>query len=161
LAENQGDYWTFVAVLPETSFVHTVHSGKRTQEEAISFIGKVKDKSDGAAPSFTSDCWFYRQALTDNYCTWEPVVRKGRGRPPKPIKVVDPNLRYTQVHKKRDKKGRLIDITTRIVLGDEIRILQELQQAKRSKTINTVFVESRNGKFRKDNARLIRKTYQN
>jgi hypothetical protein len=33
-----------------------------------------------------------------------------------------------------------------------------LEDAKRSKTINTVFVESRNGKFRKDNARLIRRT---
>jgi len=44
------------------------------------------------------------------------------------------------------------------VLGDELNILNLLQDAKRSKTINTSFVESRNGKFRKDDARLIRKT---
>jgi len=33
-----------------------------------------------------------------------------------------------------------------------------IKKSGRSKTINTSFVESRNGKYRKDNTRLIRKT---
>jgi IS1 family transposase len=158
VAENQGDRWTFVAVLPESSYVHTVHHGERTLKQGEVFIGELKARSDGVPPLFASDCWFYEQALTNQYCTWEPVQYKGRGRRPQPIQVVDPALQYVQVHKKRNDKGRLEEISTRIVLGDEIKILLRLQDAKRSKTINTVFVESRNGKFRKDDARLIRKT---
>ena len=36
--------------------------------------------------------------------------------------------------------------------------MEIVQKSGRSKTINTSFVESRNGKYRKDNARLNRKT---
>jgi IS1 family transposase len=156
--ENQGDRWSFVAVLPESSYIHTTHHGKRTLAEAEAFIALLKSKSDGLAPYFASDCWFYEQALINNYCTWQQMPYKGRGRKPKPLQLVDPQLRYAQVHKKRDAKGKLEEITTRIVLGDELDILLLLQDATRSKTINTVFVESRNGKFRKDDARLIRRT---
>lgn len=158
VADNQGDRWTFAAVLPESSFVHTTHTGHRTQEEAEVFVEKIKAKSDGKAPFFMSDCWFYAHVLKAVYCTWAEVEYGGRGRRPGPKQVVDPELRYAQVHKKRDKKGKIESITTRIVLGDEVAVLNELLDAKRSKTINTDFVESRNGKFRKDNARLIRKT---
>ena len=158
LAENQGDRWTFVAVLPESSYVHTTHHGHRTLEQAEVFIAQTKSKSDGQAPYFVSDSWFYEQALVNNYCEWKDAPYKGRGRRPHPIQVVDPMLRYAQVHKKRDGKGKIEEITTRIVLGDEGEILLLLLDAKRCKTINTVYVESRNGKFRKDNARLIRRT---
>jgi IS1 family transposase len=158
VAENQGDRWTFVAVLPESSYIHTTHHGDRTLEQAEVFIAKIKSKSDGQAPYFASDSWFYEQALVDNYCTWEDVAYKGRGRRPHPRQVIDPMLRYAQVHKKRDSKGKIEEITTRIVLGDEREILLLLLDSKRCKTINTVFVESRNGKFRKDDARLIRRT---
>jgi hypothetical protein len=158
IADNQGDRWTFVAVLPESSYVHTTHHGERTLEQAEVFIKTVKSKSDEQAPYFVSDCWFYEQALTNNYCTWEEVPYKGKGRPSNPIQVVDPQLKYAQVHKKRDSKGKIEEISTRIVLGDEQAILLLLLGAKRCKTINTVFVESRNGKFRKDDARLIRRT---
>lgn len=156
--ENQGDRWSFMAVLPESSYVHTTHHGKRTLETATDFIHDLKERSDGAAPYFCSDCWFYEQALIDNYCTYEQVPYKGRGRRPHAMQVIDPDLRYAQVHKKRDKKGRLEEVSTRIVLGNELKILELLDQAKRCKTINTVYIESRNGKLRKDDARLIRKT---
>jgi hypothetical protein len=158
VSENQGDRWTFVAVLPESSYIHTTHHGERTLEQAEVFIAEIKAKSDRQAPYFASDCWFYEQALVNNYCEWEDVPYKGRGRRPHPIQVVDPMLRYAQVHKKRNSKGKIEEITTRIVLGDELKILLLLLDANRCKTINTVFVESRNGKFRKDDARLIRRT---
>jgi hypothetical protein len=156
--DNQGDRWTFVAVLPESGFVHTTHTGPRTQVEAAVFVEKIKAGSDQKAPFFMSDCWFYHAVLAAVYCTWVAVEYCGRGRRPNPRKVVDPDLRYAQVYKQRDSKGKIEKISTRIVIGDEARILDELLDAKRSKTVNTDFVESRNGKFRKDNARLIRKT---
>ena len=157
-AENSGDIWTFVAVLPESGFIQAEHTAVRSQEEAEVFIGKVSARSDGAAPFFMSDCWFYTAVLIAIYSILEAVAYGGRGRPAKPKRVVDPNLRYGQVHKKRNEKGKIEHVSTRIVIGDEIRILHELQDAKRSKTINTDYVESRNGKYRKDNSRLIRRT---
>ena len=52
----------------------------------------------------------------------------------------------------------MVSITTRIVLGDELEILEILAKSERCKTISTSFVESRNGAFRKDNKRHTRKT---
>jgi IS1 family transposase len=158
IAQNQGDRWTFVAVLPESSFIHTVHSSERTLEQAQVFVGAVKRKSDQKAPLFHSDCWFYEQALRDNYCTYEAIAYCGKGRPAHPKQVVDSELCYVQVHKKRNSKGKIEDISTRIVLGDETKIFNIFHDACRCKTVNTDFVESRNGKYRKDDARLIRRT---
>lgn len=157
-AENSGDIWTFAAVLPESGFIQAAHTAERTQEQAELFVTKIASRSDGKAPFFMSDCWFYTSVLTAIYSCWEAVPYGGRGRPPKPKRLVDPNLRYGQVHKKRNEKGKIEHISTRIVLGNEAQILDELQNAKRSKTINTDYIESRNGKYRKDNARLIRRT---
>ncbi|MEY4927468.1 MAG: hypothetical protein RI894_1904, partial [Bacteroidota bacterium] len=39
------------------------------------------------------------------------------------------------LHKKRNSKGKIESISTRIVIGDEVEILNELLDAKRSKTI--------------------------
>ena len=71
---------------------------------------------------------------------------------------MDEHLKYAQVYKERDSKGKLKSITTRIIKGTEAEILAIIQKSGRSKTINTSFVESRNGKYRKDDARLNRKT---
>lgn len=147
-----------MAVLPDTSFVHTIHHSKRTVEQAEVFLGKIKQKSDGLAPLFLSDAWFYEQALYNTYCHLEPRPYCGRGRPPHPIKIVDEQLKYAQVYKKRDSKGKLKSTTTRAIKGTEAEILAIIRKSGRSKTINTSFVESRNGKYRKDDARLNRKT---
>jgi hypothetical protein len=152
-----GDRWTFTGVIPESSYLHTVHSGQRTQEEAQIFIEKVKENSDGQAPFFESDGWFYEEVLIIVYGFYMETAYKGRGRRPLPKLVADPQLKYAQVVKEREN-GTIVNISTRIVLGDEIEILKILEQSKRSNTISTSFVESRNGSFRKDDKRLTRKT---
>ncbi|MCB0855114.1 MAG: hypothetical protein KDD63_22990 [Bacteroidetes bacterium] len=96
--------------------------------------------------------------LIDTYCSYLPRLYKGRGRPPLPERVVDPELKYAQVFKQRDKKGKLIKVENRIILGTEEEIVEIIQKTSRGKKINTSYVESRNQKYRKDNARLNRKT---
>ncbi len=155
--ETVGDRWTFAAVLPESSYLHVVHSGQRNQEEATAFVEQIREHSDGSAPFFESDGWFYEEVLTDVYSTLQEVPYKGRGRRPLPIKVADQSLKYAQVVKER-KNGKITRISTRIVLGDELEILEILDRSERCNTISTSFVESRNGAFRKDNKRLARKT---
>lgn len=158
VSENQGDRWTFVAVLPESSFIHTLHHGERNLEESTEFIGQIKSKSDEQAPLFASDDWFYEKALLAHYGIDYFPTYCGRGRRPHPQRIPSPDLKYVQVQKKRDAKGRLEQINYNVIYGDLEEIEQIYSCATRSKTINTVYVESRNGKFRKDNARLIRKT---
>lgn len=51
---NLGNRWTFTGGIPESSYLHTVHSGQRTQEEALIFVEKIKENSD-QAPFFESD----------------------------------------------------------------------------------------------------------
>ena len=57
------DRLTFMGVLPESSYIHTVHNGQRNQEEAKIFVQQMKDNSDGQAPFIESDGWFLQLAL--------------------------------------------------------------------------------------------------
>ena len=158
VAANQGNRWSFVAVCPNSSFVHTVHNGERDIENATEFVGEIKAKSDGLCPLFSSDDWFYEKALLEHYGEEYTPPYKGRGRYPQPYLVPHIDLRYVQVTKKRDTKGNIIEVGEKIVYGTAAAISAHYAQAKRSKHINTDYVESRNGKFRLRCARLIRKT---
>lgn len=116
--------------------------------EKLLFLRVMSDRRCG---------WFYEQVLTDVYSTTKEVPYKGRGRKPLPKKVIDPNLKYAQVVKER-QNGKIVSISTRIVLGDELQILEILDNSERCQTVSTSFVESRNGAYRKDNKRQTRKT---
>jgi hypothetical protein len=82
VSDNQRDRWTFVAICPDSSFVQTVHHGKRTLESATEFVGKVEANSDGNAPLFCSDDWFYEKALLAHYGEEFRPPYGGRGRYP-------------------------------------------------------------------------------
>ena len=156
--EDLGDRWTFVNVLPRSSFIHTVHHGKRTKEEGQEFVQKIKQNSDGEAPLFLSDGWpSYPDLLANAYSHEEPVPYSGRGRPQNPIRVIDPDLKYAQVIKHK-QNGRLVKIEKRVIWGTEEEIIDMIQEEKRGQVINTSYVESRNGNYRKDNKRLARRS---
>jgi len=124
--------------LPRSGYVQAVHIGKRTQEEAQVFLQKIKSCSDGQAPLFLSDAWFYEAPIFETYSTYEAVPYSGRGRPRKPIRVVNEALKYAQVYKKRDSKGNIIEMQTRIIKGEESEILKIIQETSRGATqINT------------------------
>ena len=107
---------------------------------------------------FASDDWFYEKALLAHYGFDHTPPYAGRGRYPHPKRLPLPDLKYVQVQKKRDEKGRLLEIKYSVIYGTPKEIEAVFENAERCKTINTVYVESRNGKFRKDDARLIRRT---
>jgi len=158
-AQDRGDRWSFTAVLPRSGFVHTVHTGKRTSEQATIFIEKIKHRSEGTAPLFLSDAWSYPKPIFETYSHYEEVPYSGRGRPRNPVRMVAEELKYAQVYKKRDSKGRIEKIETRIIKGEELEILEIIAATSRgAKKINTSFVEGKNGTYRKDNARLGRKS---
>jgi hypothetical protein len=135
--EDIGDRWTFVNVLPRSGFIQTVHHGKRTKEEGDLFIKKIKQHSDGEAPLFLSDGWpAYPDILGHTYSHEEPVPYSGQGRPRKPIRIIDENLKYAQVVKHK-AGGRLIEIEKRVIWGTEEEILEIIREEGRGQTINT------------------------
>jgi hypothetical protein len=56
-----GDRWTFMAVLPESSYIKDVHSGERTQQQAQIFVQQIKDNSDGKAPFLKAMAGFMKK----------------------------------------------------------------------------------------------------
>lgn len=155
--ELKGDRWTYVNVLPKSGFIQTVVHGKRNESTTDQFIGQIKASSDGQAPLFLSDGFAYETSLKAHYCTWEEPPYSGRGRPKNPIQQIDPKLKYAQVIKHQEN-GKLVELESKICLGEEADILEIIQSQTNAKSINTSYVETRNGNFRKDNKRLTRKS---
>jgi len=104
-------------------------SHERSEAEATAFLARLKARTDGCAPFFTSDQLpAYVAALIANYSTPQPSPRqRGLGRPRKaPPHVVDPHLRYAQVNKRR-AGGRVVEVKRHILFGSEDDLIQILQ----------------------------------
>jgi len=122
--ETYGDAWVWVAFAPAWRLVVAFVVGKRTQAHANLLLDRVVYVTDERIPFFTSDEWpGYPTALLHAYGEWYQPERQGkRGRYPALRCRPPPNLWYAQVVKRR-KKGRVVDVTRKIVWGnaDEIQ----------------------------------------
>ena len=159
ICQSYGDAWVWVAFAPAWRMVLAFVVGKRTQENANLLLERVHHVSDGTIPFFTSDqLAAYPSALLSTYGQWVQPERNGnRGAQPKPRQVAPDNLLYAQVVKHREN-GRVVDITHRIVFGEQAAVEQRLKQSPVSYAINTSFVERDNLTLRQSNRRLTRKT---
>lgn len=153
--------WVWRALaLPSRLRVVSHLSHDRSEPEAQAFLAKFKARTDGRAPFFTSDQLpAYVAALMANYSTPEPPpARRGPGRPRKePRRQVDPNLRYAQVHKRREG-GRVVEVKRQILFGSEDDLIRILEMDGCGSQINTAYVERDNLTSRQRNGRLVRKT---
>jgi len=131
--------------------------GDRTLNDAHSFIKDLVSRIEGL-PLFVSDeLPHYANALNEAFHKIEQPVPTGRrGRPRKPIKVVDKELDYATVHKTREN-GRVVNVETRVVFGSAERIKKRLEESP-SNTINTAYVERSNLNWRMWDAHLTRKS---
>jgi len=156
-----GDMWIWRAIaLPSRLRVVSYLSHERSEAEATAFLAKFKARTDGGAPFFTSDQLpAYISALITNYSTPEPPpLKRGPGRPRKePKRVVDPNLRYAQVDKRREA-GRVVEVKRHILFGSEDDLIRILHADGCGSQINTSYVERDNLTSRHSNGRLVRKT---
>jgi hypothetical protein len=133
--------------------------GRHDQANANQLVLGLKQCSDGHIPFFTSDeLKHYDDALLAAYGLKHEFPRTDkRGRPRKPVLKAPKRLLYAQVVKRR-KKGRVVEITSRVVFGTEKAVAAQLKQSPVSKHINTSFVERNNLTMRHQNRRLTRKT---
>ena len=131
--------------------------GDRTLESCREFLTELSSRVDNI-PLFTSDeLPHYKTILREIYSEEVPVEKTGkRGRPQKPIRIVDPELDYATVHKTREK-GNVVKVEKRIVYGDEKRIEEKIAEGP-GKKINTSYIERFNGTARQNDAHLRRKS---
>jgi hypothetical protein len=120
---------------------------------------KVFERTDTTIPFFTSDeLKHYKEAILGVYGVKEIVEKTGRrGRPRKPRVIPMEELDYAVVHKER-QKGRVVEITKKVIYGSEERIEQKLKESPVSNCINTSHVERNNLSIRAGDARFTRKT---
>jgi IS1 family transposase len=157
--ESYGDAWVWIAFAPVWRLVLAFVVGKRNQDSANLLLDRVVYATDDYLPLFTSDQLpEYRTALLNTYGVWDQPQRNGdRGRFPKPRRVPCSGLLYAQVVKVR-QKGRVVEVSTKIVFGDADTITDRLTGSPVSNTINTSFVERDNLSQRQHNRRLTRRT---
>ena len=106
---------------------------------------KVFERTDTTFPFFTSDeLKHYKETILGVYGVKETVEKTGRqGRPRKPRVIPMEELDYAVVHKER-QKGRVVEITKKVIYGSEERIEQKLKESPVSNCINTSHVERNN-----------------
>ncbi|MCA1553765.1 MAG: transposase, partial [Chloroflexi bacterium] len=125
-----GDTWIWRAIaLPSRLRVVSHVSHERSEAEATAFLAQFKARSRGRTLLLTSDkLHAYVSALIANYSTPEPPpLKRGRGRPRKePKRILDPDLCYAQVDKRREG-GRVVEVRRRIMFGSADDIAQILE----------------------------------
>src|SRR3954447_14937614 len=157
----RGDCWDHVAFDPEHRLVVSVVPGERTAESVDELVGDVKRRLEGRVPSLitTDEYSAYEGAILEAFGEEVVPPRTGRrGRPRGPYKVAPEGLNYATVPKTR-KKGRVVEVTTRVIFGTATTVSAALETSAASRTVNTAFVERHNGTDRNRNARKARKTY--
>lgn len=135
-------------------------SHERSEADATTFLAQCKARTTGRSPWFTSDKLpAYEKALIANYSTPEPPpLKPGRGRPRKePKRILDPDLCYAQVDKRR-VGGRIVEVQRHIIFGSAQAITRILKTDQCGAQINTAYVERDNLTSRQSNGRLVRKT---
>src|SRR3954464_763020 len=158
----RGDCWDHVAFDPEHRLVVSVVPGERTAESVQELVSDVKGRLGGRTPELitTDEYSAYEGAILEAFGTEVVPPRTGkRGRPRKPYKVAPAGLQYATVHKTR-KKGRVVDVVTRVIFGTAATVQAALAGSRVSRAITISFVERHNGSDRHRDARKARKTYR-
>jgi IS1 family transposase len=158
LVSVYGDAWVWIAFSPVFKIVPAWLVGKRTLRDAHKLVFRLKSATDGHIPFFTSDeLPHYADALLDAYGELKQPPRQGsRGPLPAPQKYPPPDLCYAVVVKERER-GRVVNVTTRIVYGTEEQIRIALHNSPVSQVINTYGVERNNLTVRQHSRRMGRK----
>src|SRR3954464_11454703 len=157
----RGDDWDHTAVDPESRLLLALVHGKRDGATCERLIRQVHVRTGGRTDLLitTDEHAPYETAIRAVYGVEQPRPRRpGPGRPPKPERVIPPELCYATVRKRREG-GRVVEVVRTVVFGTLIRLGALLSRSTASTTINTSFVERNNGTDRHQDSRKRRKTY--
>lgn len=140
-----------MSFVPEHRLILASHVGHHEVEDAEVVLERSKRILKRPFPLFISDGWdAYIDALLGAFHQSRDIPRTGkRGRPAYPEIIPDPELRYAQLVKQREK-GRVVGTSKRTIFGEKGDIDMDV--------VSTSYIERQNLSFRQENRRLSRKT---
>jgi len=155
-----------VIIDPETKLIISLVVGRRHADTVVQVFTDFYDRTDGALPELiTTDGYaVYEAVVLDTYGVWReelgltPKEEAGFERTGMPAFYFPVEITYATVRKER-KGGRVVEVTSQVVLGSEGQAEKALQESERSQTINTSFVERWFGTQRQFSGRKKRKAY--
>jgi IS1 family transposase len=151
------DRWVWAGIDPTSKLLLSTVVGGRTLVYAQLLIHAIMlTLTPGVVPLFLSDqLVHYSTAILTHFGHWVEVPRRSKyGPTPKPRWTPLPELNYAQVVKRR-VKGRVVEVTQRVVFGCAETITAILHSA--GHTINTAFIERVNLTLRAHIPALVRK----
>lgn len=157
-----GDCWDHVALDPDSRLVVSLVVGKRTAAATHELVADFHRRTGGRIPwLITSDEYpVYADAIRASYGQVVVPPPTGRpGRPRKPTVVMPVGLTYATVHKHR-ANGRVLRVSTTLVIGTWAGLLLALLVSAVSRVVNAAFVERHNGTDRGRCSRKGRKSYE-
>jgi hypothetical protein len=132
--------------------------GYRKLYDAKEMISDLSKRLIGKS-LFTSDkLIYYKTVLSDIFSKTQSISKTGKpGRPKNPVKIIDTDLLYATVHKKR-KSHKVKRVERKIVYDTEEQIKDKFNNSP-NKTINTSYIERSNATLRLWDSHLTRKSY--
>lgn len=148
---EDGRQWVWISFAPEFRLMIAAIVGPRTLDTAKEVVAATKARVAGIPVFFSDGFTCYLAALIAAFHVVTTFARTGkRGRPRKPLCAPHPDLVYGQLVKQK-KQGKLLALSTRVVLGAE-------RLTHLGLTISTALVERVNLTLRQALAPLARKT---
>ena len=163
---KQGSYWDHVIIDPETKLIISMVVGRRNADTVVQVFTDFYDRTDGALPKLiTTDGYgVYETVILDTYGVWReelgltPEEEAEFDRTGMPEFYFPVEITYATVLKAKEG-GRVVEVTSQVVLGSEEQAEETLEESERSQTINTSFVERWFGTQRQFSGRKKRKAY--
>ena len=163
---KQGSYWDHVIIDPETKLIISMVVGRRNADTVVQVFTDFYDRTDGALPKLiTTDGYaVYETVILDTYGVWReelgltPEEEADFDRTGMPEFYFPVEITYATVLKAKEG-GRVVEVTSQVVLGSEEQAEETLEESERSQTINTSFVERWFGTQRQFSGRKKRKAY--
>ena len=163
---ERGSYWDHVIIDPETKLVVSLVVGRRNADTVVQVFTDFYDRTGGYLPQLicTDGYGVYEAVILDTYGVWcderelaaeEAAAFAATGAPPFYFPV---EITYARVVKEKEQ-GRVVKVTSTVILGSEQQAAETLAESTSSQTINTSFVERYHGTQRQFNGRKKRKAY--
>jgi IS1 family transposase len=147
---EDGRQWLWISFAPEFRLMIAAVVGPRTLDTAQEVVAATKARVAGIPAFFSDGFTGYLAALIAAFHVVTTFARTGqRGRPRKPRCEPHPDLVYGQLVTQK-KQGKLLTLSTRVVLGAE-------RLAQQGLTVSTALVERVNLTLRQALAPLVRK----
>lgn len=140
--------------------------GRRTAETVFEAFTDFFGRTDGHLPELitTDEYAPYEAVIYYTYGVWQEELEFSA----EDLAAFDPaerprfyfpeEIAYATVHKER-RRGRVVKVEQRVVLGTAEQVAEALGQGTTSQAVNTSYVERWNGTQRHFNARKARKGY--